>query len=123
MSARVLLVEDQPAVRAAIARALRAEGLTVNDVRDAEAALRLLEETTDIDIVISDMMMPGMSGAELAAVLAATRPNLPIIIMSGYSEDLANGQWELPEHVRFLEKPLNVRRLLEVLGEQLGAAR
>ena len=121
VSAHALLVEDQPSVRAAIARSLRKEGLTVTDVKDAAHALAVLEATSSIDVVITDMMMPGMSGAELASALAVSRPHLPVIIVSGYSEDLANGQWQLPENARFLEKPLNVKKLMQAITEQLAA--
>lgn len=120
--AHVLLVEDQPNVRAAIARSLRNTGLEVTDARDARAALDILEGATGIDILITDMVMPGMSGAELAAAVSVTRPSLPVIIMSGYSEELANGQWQLPENSRFVEKPVNVKRLLQVITEQLATA-
>jgi two-component system cell cycle sensor histidine kinase/response regulator CckA len=122
VQAHVLLVEDQPNVRAAIARSLRNAGVSVTDVRDAEAALRVLEGTARIDVVITDMVMPGMSGAELAATLEVVRPTLPVIMMSGYSEELASRQWALPANTRFVEKPVNAKRLVQLMNDLLAAA-
>jgi len=119
VTAHVLLVEDQPNVRAAVARSLRNSGLAVTDARDAAVALQHLEASADIDIVITDMVMPGMSGAELANAIAGMRPDLPVIIMSGYSEELTNRQWQLPRNSRFVEKPVNAKRLLQVVSELL----
>lgn len=120
--AHVLLVEDQPNVRAAVARSLRNAGVSVTDVRDAEGALRVLEGTAKIDVVITDMVMPGMSGAELAATLEVVRPALPVIIMSGYSEELTSRQWALPANARFVEKPVTAKRLIQLMNELLAAA-
>ena len=122
VQAHVLLVEDQPNVRAAIARSLRNAGVSVTDVRDAEAALRVLEGTARIDVVITDMVMPGMSGAELAATLEVVRPTLPVIMMSGYSEELASRQWALPANTRFVEKPVNAKRLVQLMNDLLAAS-
>ena len=63
--------------------------------------------------------MPGMSGADLANAIATIRPELPVIIMSGYSEELTNRQWQLPRNSRFVEKPVNAKRLLQVVSELL----
>jgi CheY-like chemotaxis protein len=123
VKAHVLLVEDQPNVRAAIARSLRNSGVTVTDARDAAAALRILEGDARIDLLITDMVMPGMSGAELAAAVTMARPAMPVIIMSGYSEELTSKQWQLPDNARFLEKPVNAKRLAQVMSELLDAAK
>jgi CheY-like chemotaxis protein len=112
-----LLVEDQPNVRAAIERSLRNAGVSVTSVRDAAAALDVLSRTSGVDILITDMMMPGMSGAELATVVAASHPALPVIIMSGYSEELTSQQRELPPNSRFVEKPVNAKRLVELISQ------
>jgi PAS domain S-box-containing protein len=119
VTAHVLLVEDQPNVRAAVARSLKNAGLMVTDARDARAALQHIESGADIDIVITDMVMPGMSGAELASTLAAKRPELPVILMSGYSEELTNRQTPLPPNSRFVQKPVNAKRLLQLVTELL----
>jgi PAS domain S-box-containing protein len=115
-SVHALLVEDQPNVRAAIERSLRNAGLAVTAVRDAAAALDVLSRAQAVDILITDMMMPGMSGAELATVVATSHPGLPVIIMSGYSEELTNLQRELPANSRFVEKPVNAKRLIELIA-------
>jgi DNA-binding NtrC family response regulator len=82
----------------------------------------VLEGTARIDVVITDMVMPGMSGAELAATLEVVRPTLPVIMMSGYSEELASRQWALPANTRFVEKPVNAKRLVQLMNDLLAAA-
>jgi PAS domain S-box-containing protein len=115
-SVHALLVEDQPNVRAAIERSLRNAGVTVTAVRDAASALDALSRLGEVDVLITDMMMPGMSGAELATVVASSHPALPVIIMSGYSEELTNQQRQLPPNSRFVEKPVNAKRLMEMIA-------
>jgi FixJ family two-component response regulator len=64
--------------------------------------------------------MPGRSGAELVGELARTHPGLPVVIMSGYSEETASRNWRVPENASFLEKPVSPRALVEVVDRLLS---
>lgn len=83
----VLLVEDEPRVRQLVAKVLRRRGYVVLEAEDAEAALRLFgSQASDISLLLTDVVMPGMSGHDLADSLSAAHPELKVIFMSGYSE-------------------------------------
>ena len=84
-SRTILLVEDELAVRAMAARVLAAYGYTVIDVRHGLDALIALEQRAfDVDLVLSDVLMPGMTGDELARQVRSSHPEIPIVLMSGY---------------------------------------
>jgi signal transduction histidine kinase len=102
----VLLVEDEEAVRTIIARLLESEGYQVLTAADGQEALDILRlDTERVDLVITDVAMPTMNGRELAEQLARRRPGLPILFMSGYTDDemVRRGLIE-PDHP-FLSKP------------------
>ncbi len=112
---RVLLVEDDTAVRITFDRALKRLGLTVVAVSSADPALELLASETPFDILVSDVMMPGLDGVELASQARTLRPRLPVLLMSGYAE--------LPLHraadaqgVRFLPKPFSLIELMDAIA-------
>jgi two-component system cell cycle sensor histidine kinase/response regulator CckA len=87
--ATVLLVEDEPAVRAIAARSLERSGFRVLQASGGTAALELVDRHGQPDLVLTDLMMPGIGGAELARRLRERWAALPILFMSGYSvEDL-----------------------------------
>ena len=123
IAARILVVEDQANVRIAISRSLRNAGYTVTDVPDAEQALRVLAADPGVDLIVTDMVMPGKTGAELVGEVAITHPGIPFAIMSGYSEEMSSREWRLPANAVFIEKPVSPRRLVEVISELLGNAR
>ncbi|MBW3553530.1 MAG: response regulator [Gemmatimonadetes bacterium] len=84
----VLVVEDEPRVRQLVAKVLRRRGFVVLEAGDAEAALRLFgDQAPDIALLLTDVVMPGMSGPQLADSLAAAHPQLKVIFMSGFDED------------------------------------
>jgi two-component system, cell cycle sensor histidine kinase and response regulator CckA len=84
----VLLVEDEDAVRAFAARALRNKGYTVIEAASGEQALALPPEQLDrVELLISDVVMPNLDGPTLAAQLRSRRPDLKILFISGYAED------------------------------------
>jgi PAS domain S-box-containing protein len=120
LNARILLVEDQSAVRAPLARGLRNAGFIVDESADAETAERFLEGADRYDLIVSDMMMPGKTGAELAAGVIGSGQDMPIIIMSGYSEDFSNREWKLPQNVVFLDKPVAPSELIRVINRLLS---
>ncbi len=107
----VLLVEDLDDLRRLLTRQLSAAGLSVRDADSAEAALSLGDDVlASIDLLISDIVMPGKSGIELASILLARRPELPVLLISG---DVGHhDQSDLPDHVRFLQKPFGSALLL-----------
>ena len=85
----ILLVEDEEAVRMAAQRILESQGYQVLEAATPDAALELMSTWTEpLDLLLTDMVMPGMSGRELAARLQSLRPTLQVIYMSGYSEEL-----------------------------------
>ena len=115
----MLLVEDQATVRGAISRALSRGLLTVVEAQDAESALAILARDRNIDLVISDMVMPGKSGADLVDEIVGQRPGMPVIIMSGYSEETASRHWRVPESAAFIEKPVSPSALLDLVHRML----
>ena len=106
-----MVVEDETAVRNLVASALRHDGYHLLLATSAEEAL-LLDESHPgpIDLLLTDAIMPGKSGIELAAAMVARRPGLPVIIMSGYTEETLTG-FPLDKPISLLQKPLTPREL------------
>jgi CheY-like chemotaxis protein len=104
----VLLVEDEELVRMMLVEVLKAGGYTVLDARHGADALALAEQFTGpIDLLVSDITMPGFSGAELARRLGEKRPDMSVLFISGYSDQEA-AQWgKLDREVQFLQKPFH----------------
>lgn len=84
--AQILVVDDEEVVRRFAARVLRGRGYTVAEAADGRKALAKVEELgNDVRLVLSDIVMPSMNGVELTEQLSILRPDLPVILMSGYS--------------------------------------
>jgi two-component system cell cycle sensor histidine kinase/response regulator CckA len=118
----VLVVEDEAAVRAPMCRALKEFGYTVLEAKHgADALLVLSAYKSPIDLVISDVMMPEMTGTELVSTLKRWYPKLRAILVSGYSEELISAQGAMPSGVRYLPKPFSIvdlaRTAREILDE------
>ena len=109
----ILLVDDEQSVRAIVVKILRRANYNVLEAENGEAALRISDSHPDtIDLLISDMYMPGLRGPEVAKALAPKRPGLRILFMSGYAEqDSRSG---VPPGANFLNKPFS--------GKELAAA-
>jgi two-component system, cell cycle sensor histidine kinase and response regulator CckA len=111
----VLLVEDESAVRFTARRMLELQGFRVMEARHgADALLAWEEHRAEIDVVVSDVRMPELGGRDLVARLHAERPELAVVLMSGYSEPSL--QPTLSSRVVFLPKPFTAQRLLRALG-------
>ena len=118
----ILLVEDETGVRELASEFLKAGGYTVVEARDGvEALQRLYSNPGAIDLLITDMVMPRMSGAELAEKLGSTRPGLHVIFMTGYAEFSAKNGEMIPAEASVLQKPFSRLTLLEKVREVLGA--
>ena len=103
MSTRVVLVvDDEPFIRMGLQDALEAEGFKVIEADGAAEALDWLASLADIEILISDVKMPGMDGFELASRAAASRPGLRIIMISGHADAV---DARIPADVQFIRKP------------------
>ena len=89
VSARLILVDDDNAVREVTAATLRELGFTVLEAGSGGAALELLERSANVDLMLIDFAMPGMSGAEVARRVQTTRPALPILFVTGYADRAA----------------------------------
>jgi PAS domain S-box-containing protein len=118
--ATILLVEDEEAVRALATRILAREGYTVHVAARADEAERIFaEHETEIALLLSDLVLPGLGGIELAQRLRARRPALKVLLMSGYTDrDVGALQRDMTE-VAFLQKPFTPDGLLRRIAEQL----
>lgn len=115
----ILVVEDEPAVRAVAERVLRQSGYRVFTAADGNEALALAAREP-IDLVLTDVIMPGMVGPDLVEILRRDQPELKVIFMSGYSHKvLASATLQESEHSAFVEKPFAARRLREVVRSLL----
>ena len=116
----VLLVEDEAPVRAFASRALRMRGYTVLEAESAEDALRTLEDPAlEIDVFVTDVVMPGLDGPSWVKQALETRPSVRVIFMSGYAEEcLSEAQGRIPNSV-FLAKPFSLNDLAATVQGQL----
>ncbi|MBI4213699.1 MAG: response regulator [Chloroflexi bacterium] len=120
----VLLVEDQAGVRALAQEVLQASGYVVLPAKDGDEALRICESHTGpVHLLLTDVVMPGMSGPDLAAALAVQRPDLRVLYMSGYTSEAAHRHGVLEQSGAYLEKPFTPRQLASKVRETLDAPR
>src|SRR5438552_1959220 len=118
----VLVVEDEPAVLSLSRRALEAQGYVVLAASDPAAALRVVERHGGtIHMLVTDVVMPGLSGPELADKLAAQRPGIRVLYMSGYPGDAVVQHGGLPAGSAFLQKPFSADTLARKVRDVLDA--
>ncbi len=116
----LLLVEDESAVRSSARRLLERHGYTVLEARHGADALRIVEETDrEVDLVVTDLVMPEMGGRELVERLRTRRPALKVLFMSGYTEKAITTDGLMPPRTGFVEKPFTMEQLLRRLRELL----
>ncbi len=117
LAGRVLLVEDNPRVAETTLMMLEDVGLTPIWARDAEDALAKLHQSEGgFDLVLTDVVMPRMSGIALARIIAARWPNLPVVLVSGYSDELTTGHGG---DLELIQKPFTRKGLVGTLGRYL----
>ncbi|NNK67026.1 MAG: response regulator [Rhodobacteraceae bacterium] len=116
----ILLVEDEAPVRAFASRALRMRGHTVLEAANAEEALEALDdESLEIDVFVTDVIMPGMDGPSWVSTALERRPETKVVFVSGYAqENFAESQARIP-HSTFLPKPFSLAQLTDTVQQQL----
>jgi hypothetical protein len=113
-------VEDENSVRELVRDTLISRGYKVIDAADGLAGMQLNESYAGtIDILITDVVMPGMSGKELAQRVAATRPSIKVLFLSGYTEDAILHDGALDSGTAFLQKPFTLHGLARKVHEVL----
>jgi two-component system cell cycle sensor histidine kinase/response regulator CckA len=120
-SGTVLLVEDEDAVRLFGARALRNKGYTVLEAENGEGALDVINATDGpIDLIISDVVMPGMDGHTLIGLVRHELPDVKVILMSGYAEDVFRDEIDRDPSIEFLSKPFSLKGLARTVKEVMA---
>ena len=119
----ILIVEDEDAVRLFGARAIRNKGYKVIEARSGENARDVLRNEPAIDVLVSDVVMPGMDGASLARLVRLERPGIQVILMSGYAEDVALGEFSGEDGIHFLPKPFSLKQLAGKVKDVLSNPR
>ena len=120
---RILFVEDEDAVRGVAAKLLRARGYEVIEAASGEEALELAEtHAGEIDLMISDVVMPGMQGPDLLKQARAYLGSAPVMFISGYAESEFSDLLEGETNVSFLPKPIDIKTLAERVKQELQKA-
>jgi CheY-like chemotaxis protein len=114
-SVRVLVVDDEPLVRSTVRRALEAGGYDVTEAADGIAGIAALETGAEVDLVVADLAMPELSGAEMACRIRATRPDLKILYVTGFIDSLMDTR-SLWEGEAFLAKPFSMIGLQQAVA-------
>jgi two-component system cell cycle sensor histidine kinase/response regulator CckA len=119
----ILLVEDEDGVREVARETLQLYGYRVLEARDGMEALAIAERVQDpIDLVLTDVVMPHLSGGQLVQCLAGSRPTLRVLFMSGYPDDAVFRNGLLPAGAEFVQKPFSLEGLARRVREVLDAA-
>ncbi|HEY2905177.1 MAG TPA: response regulator [Vicinamibacterales bacterium] len=116
-TARVLVVDDEPSIRAFVERALTTAGYRVQVAADGPEALKMADaQQRPFDVFIVDLVMPNMRGDELGRRLRQRNPDVKVLYFTGYSDRLFENRNLLWEHEAFVEKPVTVKGLLEAVS-------
>ncbi len=115
----ILVVEDDAMVRELVCDTLGGQGYRILEAGDPDSALEHAARTADIDLLLTDVILPKMNGRELHRQLAARLPGLKVLYMSGYTENVIADQGMLHAGVDFIQKPFSVRTLLHKVREVL----
>jgi CheY-like chemotaxis protein len=115
----ILVVDDEKGLRELAKRMLERQGYTVLIAGDAAEAFRLADDHPSIDLLLTDVVMPGLSGPEMTRQLLAGRPSLKVIYMSGYTDDAILEHDILKPGIAFLNKPFTGQTLGNKIREVL----
>lgn len=115
---QILVVDDEPLIRVLVRRILGEQGYRIKEAASGDQAIAILKASgSEIDLLLTDMKMPGMHGTELATIARSMLPDLPVLYMSGYSEELSKLQ-----SAEFIEKPFNRNSMLNKIRTAFAAA-
>ena len=120
--ARILIAEDDDSMRSFLARALRKAGHQVEDAADdLEAEACITESEEEFDLLIADIVMPGIDGVELARRACVDRPELRVMFITGFAAVALQARRTQPRDTRILSKPFHLRDLVDQVEEILAA--
>jgi CheY-like chemotaxis protein len=112
----ILVVEDEPAVRALVVKGLHSLGYRTLDAPDARTALAMLSSAGQVDLLLTDVVLPGgQNGPELARRVQAMRSEVPVLFMSGYAEHAMTQGGRIAADVALLEKPFSRQQLAQAV--------
>ncbi len=117
----VLLVEDDPSVRLLVREVLEELSYVAIEAEEATAAITILSSDQPIDLMVSDVGLPGMNGRQLAEVAREHRPDLPILFVTGYAENAAIRAGFLGTNMAMISKPFAIEELSAKIREMLGS--
>src|SRR5262249_26093747 len=118
----ILVVEDEDSVRQLTKLILERAGYRVYPAQSAQEASTLFEQHADqIDLLITDVVMPGASGPALLQQLLSRRPSLRVLYMSGYADDAVQKQGAMQPQAAFLQKPFSAEQLVRKVRDATGA--
>ncbi|MFL6672396.1 MAG: ATP-binding protein [Massilia sp.] len=120
----VLLVDDEADIRLVMGEVLRMHGYEVREAGDARVALQLLQADSGPDVLVTDIGLPGgMNGRQLADIARAQRPQLPVLLITGYAESTVMKNESLPAQMELLTKPFPMKALLAKVAAMSGQER
>lgn len=119
----VLVVDDDYGVRRLTARMLQLQGYDVMEADSGAEALRLLEAKADIELVLTDIVMPGMHGLDLAKHILARGPGPRVVLMTGHAAELSGQLEERDPSIPLLRKPFTSEQLIGMVRRALGEGR
>lgn len=122
MPFNILLADDDPAMRSFISTALKRAGYTVTEAEDGIDALNKLKENGAFDLLLTDIVMPGIDGVELARKASKIRPNIKVIFITGFTAMATKHKGEAStNNSKIISKPFHLNDLVSQVGEILQA--
>jgi two-component system cell cycle sensor histidine kinase/response regulator CckA len=115
-STRVLIVDDEQGMRELVRKCLTDPRFKLMEAASGDEALAAVGDPNDLDLLITDEMMPGMEGHELSRRLRTANPKLRVLYLTGYADHLFDKKREMSDHEAYLDKPFSVQSLREAIA-------